>query len=203
MALGDNYITLGEFKAHTEIGDTADDTEVSAVLSAVSRAVERFCFRQFNDAGSATARTYHAISHYFLYLDDFSTTAGLVVKTDTTNNGTYETTVPSTSYTVEPTNGVVNGQTGHPYRKIVLHDSYWFPCWDRPGVEVTAQWGWAAVPADVKQACLIQATRIFRRKHSPEGLSLGANEFVFRTPAKLDGDVEAMLNPYRNKVHVA
>lgn len=203
MALGANYISAQTFKSHTEIGDTDDDVEIDAVLSGVSRAIERFCGRQFNDAGSATARVYHTDHPCWAYVDDFSTVSGLVIKTDTGNDGSFATTISSSYYTLEPSNGVVDGQTGHPYYKINLHNGYTIPRNGRPGIQVTAQWGWASPPADVVQACLLQSTRIFRRKFSPEGLSIGTNEFVFRTPAKLDGDVEAMLMPYRRQVMVA
>ena len=203
MALGDTYVSSPTFKAHAEIGDTADDTEITAVLSAVSRMVERFCGRVFNDAGSASDRVFTPEHPCWVRVDDFSTATGLVVASDTGNDGSYATTISSSYYTLEPHNGIVDGQTGHPYRKIVLHNGYTFQMTGRPTVQVTARWGWAAVPADVTQAVLIQATRIFRRKYSPEGLSIGANEFVFRTPAKLDGDVEALLMPYRRRVMVA
>lgn len=204
MALGDNYVDSSTFKAHAEINDTDDDTEIAAVLSAVSRAIERYCGRQFNDAGSATARVFDALTACSVYVDDFSTTTGLVVKTDTSGDASYATTISSSYYSLEPRNGIVDGQAGHPYRKITLTNGRTFPTsYGHPAVQVTARWGWAAVPADVAQACLIQATRIFRRKHNPGGESIGVNGFVFRTPAKLDGDVEAMLMPYRTQIQVA
>lgn len=205
MALGDNYIDASTFKAHAQIGDTDNDTEIAAVLGAVSRQIERFCGRQFNDAGSATARVYDpSPCGTWVRVDDISTTTGLVVEHDTGLDGTYATAITSAHYNLEPRNGVVDGVAGHPYRTIRLHDGYTFTVErNRPTVQITARWGWTAVPADVKQACLIQATRIFRRKYSAEGLSVGATEFVFRTPAKLDGDVEALLLPYRSQVLVA
>ena len=202
MALGDKYVSVTDFKAHAEIGDTDDDTEIGNVLDAVSRSIERFCGRQFNDAGSASARVYWPHRPDVIRVDDFHTTTGLVVAYDSGNDGSYGSTVTSSNYTLYPLNGVVDGITGHPWRQIQLHNTT-LPSTDRPTMQVTAQWGWAAVPHPVEAACLIQATRIYRRKHNPGGLSLGTNDFVFRTPAKLDGDVEAMLRPYVVAVPVA
>jgi hypothetical protein len=43
-------------------------------------------------------------------------------------------------------------------------------------VQVTAQWGWAAVPDSVKQATKILAAEIFRLKDAPLGVA-GFNDF--------------------------
>lgn len=185
MALGDPYITAAELKAYAKIADTDDDTLIGQVCNAISRTIERFTGRQFNDAGSATARQYVATNPCHVEVDDFSTTSGLVVETDTGLDGNYATAIASTKYTLFPLNGIVEGQSGHPYRKIHLHTGATFTLSEgRPLVQVTAQWGWSAVPADVKQAAYIQGARIFgRRDFGP-----GSN--------RLDPDVEDMLSHY-------
>jgi hypothetical protein len=38
-------------------------------------------------------------------------------------------------------------------------------------LQVTARWGWTAVPAAVKQACLILASETFRLKGAPFGVA--------------------------------
>lgn len=208
MALGDPYVSTAEIKAHAEITDTDDDTEIEAVRAAVSRLIERYTGRQFNDAGSATARVFEPIGPAWVRVDDFSTTSGLVVEHDTGLDGTYATAIASTNYTLEPVNGVVDGQTGHPYRSIRLHNGYSFTrAANRPTVRITAQWGWTAVPADVKQACLLECTRVFRRKYTPDGLlaetSAGVAGFAIRVPTELDRTTRALLAPYRVHVEVA
>jgi len=210
MALGDNYIDAATFKAHAQIGDTDNDTEIAAVLTAVSRQVERYCGRQFNKSGSGGAsgsarEFFPSRCGTYVLVDDMTGDGSITVEHDTTLDGSYATTIASTKYTFWPQNQVVDGISGWPYTRINLHNGQRFTVdpEGRPTVRVTAHWGWAAVPTDVTQAVLIQATRIFRRKYSAEGLSVGAGEFVFRTPAKLDGDVEALLLPYRRQVMVA
>jgi len=201
MALGDSYITAYELKEYARIADSSDDDQVTSVVNAVSRTIERYCGRQFNDAGSASARVFQASRADRVRVDDFSTTTGLVVKSDTALDGTYGTTIAASSYDVTPFNGVVEGQPGNPYRQIVLSaDS--FIVSNRPTVEITAQWGWAAVPADVKQAALIQAARIFGRRESAHGV-LGFGDYVVRVSNRLDTDVEGFLDRYRISVRVA
>jgi hypothetical protein len=192
MALGDPYISVDELKSHAQVADVNDDADIDRVVRAVSRSIERFTGRQFNDAGSASARQFRATRPHYVNVDDFSTATGLVVKTGT--DGTFPTTL--TDYTLEPLNGVVDGVTGWPFNRVTLHAGSFPFGLTRPGVEITARWGWAAVPDDVFQAALIQAARIFGRRYSANGL-VGQGDFIFRVSLKLDPDVEMMLAPYR------
>lgn len=171
MALGDPYASLDDLKAHLGITDTVDDTKLTAVLTTVSRrGIEGYCGRQFNDAGTPSARVYRPEHHRLTLVHDFSTTTGLVVATDEGDDGTYETTWTATDYVLEPLNGIVNGQTGWPYWRILARNR-WFPMRNvGPSVQITAQWGWAAVPDPVKQACLLLAAELFKAKDAPFGV---------------------------------
>ena len=192
MALGDPYLSVAQLKAHANVADVDDDAYLSTLVNAVSRSIERWTGRQFNDAGSVSARQFRAQHHQIIDVDDFSTETGLLVKTGT--DGTFPTTL--TDITVEPLNGIVGGVAGWPYDRIIAHDGAFPARLTRPGVEITARWGWAAVPDDVYQAALIQAARIFGRRYSVNGL-VGQGDFVFRVSLKLDPDVAMMLEPYR------
>ncbi len=202
MALGANYVTLAALKQYLKISDTFDDDELNDALASASRSIEKYCGRQFNDAGSATARVYYPDSWRRVVVDDFHTTTGLVVKTDQGDDGTYETTWSATDYLLEPLNGIVDGETGWPFHRICTTGARWFPVAHytyllsyRPSVEVTARWGWAAIPAPVKQACLIIAAETFRLKEAPFGVA-GYGEFgVVRVR---DNPMAASrLGPYR------
>jgi hypothetical protein len=176
MALGDNYATLAELKSYLTISTTQYDTELTAALNSASREIERYARRQFNDAGSATSRVYYPQDAYLVVLDDFFTTSGLVVETDSTDSGAFDQTWTSADYQPEPLNQVRNGYSGWPYWKIRAVESLTFPDGRRPTVRVTARWGWASVPAPVKQACLILAAKTFQIKDSPLGVA-GFGEF--------------------------
>lgn len=198
MALGDSYATLAELK--TRIGGvtgTTFDNALTEALATASREVEKCTGRQFNKAASATARVYVARMEGRLEVDDFYTTTGLVIATDTAANGTYSTTWATTDYQLEPLNGVMDGETGWPYFEIVGVGNYGFPCWQRiAGVRVTAAWGWNAIPAGVKEATLITAEALFKRKDAPFGVA-GANELGFSIRLREDPYVAKLLEPYR------
>lgn len=187
MSLGDPYATTAEFKARLSVEVSTDDTRLLEALNVASRAVEDHCDRQFNKAASATARLFYPIDHYGLHVDDFHTTTGLVVKTDQGDDGTFETTWDATDYQLEPVNGIVSGESGWPYSRLVAVESRAFPVTGRRvPVEVTASWGWNAVPSPVKEATLILAEAIYKLKDAPHGIA-GFDTF---------GAVRVRENPY-------
>jgi hypothetical protein len=128
--------------------------------------------------------------------DDFRTTTNLVVKTGV--DGTYDTTLTlGTDYFVEPLNGIEDG-ISVPYRRITSRN-WEFDCADEgPTVQVTAAWGWTAVPDDVTYAALIKGSRLFKRRTSPEGVLGGFADFgAVRISRQEDPDVMDLLESYR------
>lgn len=180
MALNDTYATLDELKDYLQLSDeTQFDSRLDDALVTSSRAIERFCGRVFNDAGSATARVYQPTRQHLALVDDFHTITGLAVKTDEDDDGVFEETWVSADYQLEPLNGMRSGMTGWPYWKIrAIGDTRDFPSTDhgRATLEVTARWGWASVPAPVKQSCLIMAAETFKLATAPLGVA-GMGEF--------------------------
>lgn len=171
MALGTDYATLAELKAYANATkDTYDDLLTDA-LSAASRGIETICHRQFNDAGSATARVYRPLHSTLVEVDDFHTLIGLVVKTSTAGDNVFDTTWTAAEYEPRPLNGIIGGQPGWPYNQLWGDGTRLFPAAKRASVEVTARWGWAAVPLPVKQACLMVATEIYKSKDAPFGVA--------------------------------
>ena len=193
-------ISTSDLKTHLTISDTTDDTTLATAASAASRAVQRWCGREFDvtTTASASARVFRPRTPTLTITDDFWTTSSLVVKTDQGDDGTYESTLTiNTDFIVEPLNGMEDGITV-PYRR--LRAIAWvFPMWStHASVQVTAAWGWAAIPDDVKQAALILAARIWKRKNSPEGVLGGFQDFgPVRITARQDPDVVALLSDYR------
>lgn len=180
MALGDPYATLAELKARLGITSTADDARLTGALAAATLGVELACHRQFNDAGAASARTYVATTALLATVDDFSTTTGLVVAIDLDGDGVFETTLTiDVDFQVEPAGGVVGGVPGWPFwwLRIRSRSARRFPCGGGDlRVQVTARWGWAAVPAPVKEATLAGAQELFSLKEAPFGVA-GFDQF--------------------------
>lgn len=195
MALGDSYATLAELKTRLGISDTGDDTQLTEALSVASRAIEQHCGRQFNKTTTASARTFYPKHCYLAHVHDFHTTTDLVVATDSGADGTYETTISSSNYELQPLNGIVDGESGWPYWRIKTVNATLPTGTGRASVQVTAQWGWTAVPAGVKESCLILAEEIAKLKDTPFGAG-GFGEFG-RIRARENPHVAMRLAPYR------
>lgn len=168
MALGDPYTTLPEIKAYLGMQeDDRYDVPLSDAVDSVSREIEGFCNRQFNKQTGVTTRTYVADSAGFVRVDDLWTDVGLVI----TSGVGYGTTWALGSYDLYPLNGVVDGQTGWPYSKIKVSDIGANTFVRGQKIQVTASWGWSAVPAPVEQACKIMAAATFQIKDAPFGVA--------------------------------
>lgn len=185
MALRADYTSVADLKVFMRIEDTTDDAAITLAVTAASRAVDRAANRSFGQDDPAVARiakaTYHPSQGDEFYgrwtVDpdaDISTTTSLVVKTDSNDDGVFETTLTlNTDYRLWPYNAPADGR---PWERIVLAAGGTGPAGIRP-VEVTAKWGWAAVPPDIKLATQIQAQTILRGgRDSPLGIA-GSPEF--------------------------
>lgn len=201
MALGANYATLEQLKLRLEMTRGDDDNRLNAALAAASRGIEKFCGRQFNLADSASARVYRPTSHCLCMVDDFASLTTL--KTDDSDTGTFGTTWSTTDYELAPLNGVVDGEAGWPYWRIkAVGYSKRFYCYQRATVQVTATWGWPAVPAPVTEACLIAAVELVKLKDTPFGVG-GYGDFGI-VRVRENPFTARMLAPYqRNSVLVA
>jgi hypothetical protein len=204
VTLSNCYPTLDEFKAYLFPAGNAgasEDPEMEAAITAACRSVDVYCARRFYVDTSTSARYYPTPGwRDIVPVDDFSTTTGLTVKADTNDNGTYDQTwTINTDFIVEPVNSEADGITGLPYTTIrPLRTLSWPTRGDRPyPIEVTAKWGWAAVPSAVKQASLIKAARVYRRAKTPDGFAAGESFGAIRVSNREDPDVAMLLGPYR------
>lgn len=183
MALGDPYVTVPQFKDYLlgtsqNANLTGGDAQFLDALESASREIDSYCARQFNKTDTASPREFKPDHCAWSYVDDFHTTTGLVVKLDSSGNGTFSRTLTTSEYELEPGNGMRDGMDW-PYYKIRLLGGLRFPSvyGGRSRVlQVTARWGWAAIPDPVIAATKIMAAETWKLKDAPVGV-LGLNEF--------------------------
>ena len=164
MTITNGYVTLDE--ALAEIGgtnNTSSDSRLEQAVEAASRQIDDYTGRRFWQDSTVVAREFYADDALELQSSvdavlDISTTTGLIVKLDDGDDGTFSTTLTiNTDYVLTPANAADDGE---PFTGIRLVDGlYRFPSSssNRPGVQVTAKFGWASIPDPVAQACLIQS----------------------------------------------
>ncbi len=180
--LTDAYATLDDLKLHLNVTEASKDDLLTRALNASSRRVDEHCHRRFTTDTSATARKYVARQQRRIRIDDFYETTALVVKTDATGDGTFDTTWVTSDYQLEPLDGIVDGRPGFPYWRIRAVGNNRFPIdfYGQARVEVTAKWGWSAAPDDVEQATLLLAAQLYRLKDSPLGVAGESQHGVLR-----------------------
>ena len=203
MAISNGYTTLATFQAYTGMSTvTADETiNIEKAIESASRSIDRMTNRRFRADATATARQYRATDFYRLFVDDISSTTGLLVKTDTGGDGTYETTLTfNVDYILDPINAP---QQERPFTVVTMVGTTLFPSPInlRPGIQVTAKFGWynGTPPDDVEEACLILSTDLVKRASSVGGV-LGLSELGAIRMSPLGRDVQAMVRPYRREV---
>lgn len=193
MAWAPDYLTDDQLKSYERIADEVDDAQIAWAITTASRAVDEHCSqghdRQFGIVDEPEERWYTArwSSHrrrWVVTVDDFQTTAGLVV--------TVGETVVSGPRLL-PLNAA---KKGRPWEQIVLPSDV-DVCGEEGEVSAVALWGWATVPVAVEQATALQASRLLARRNSPFGVA-GSPEAgsEFRLLAKVDPDVAVSLKNY-------
>lgn len=194
MAISNGYATLAEVKSALRITDTIDDSLLEMAIESASRLLDSYTARSFYNAGTAS-RYYAATNDYQTDIDDAVSISE--VATDFSADGTYDTIWQASDYEVLPLNGRVDGLPV-PYNGLRAIGDYTFPIYNGEGlVKVTGVWGWSAIPIAIKQATIIQASRIFKRLDSPLGVLSSPDLGFIRVGSRLDPDVAQLVDPYR------
>ncbi|MEU0809518.1 phage head-tail connector protein [Streptomyces sp. NPDC005970] len=188
------YATLDDLKAQMgiEADDTTRDALLTKALKSASRGLERATGRRFWLDASATTRTYRLEARIVrerdgdvLLVDDIGDVTGMVVE-----SGSGSSWTALTGYETTPDNALADG---YAITGLLKPHGIWGTTSTR--IRITAKFGWPAVPDDIAQAALIQASRLFKRKDSPEGV-MGSAEWGVVRLSRRDPDVWNLIEPY-------
>lgn len=194
-----DYATVSEFRNYTGMGTATagtaffDDTLIQLALDTAAVAINQFCSRDFSEAGTVASDRYLTADEDERYMRVPDFTGTLTLATDMDGDGTYELSV--TDFSV-----VTRNNESVPWQEVRWGQTAIFS--EAPdGIKATATWGWSAVPTPVSLACLIQASRFYKRREAPFG-SWGSSDMgaggVLPWKTTLDPDVQIMLQPYVN-----
>jgi hypothetical protein len=194
MAITNGYCTLAEVKSALRLTDNVDDGLLEKAIESASRRIDGYCGRFFYKTASTSINIY-PINEYLLRMPQDLSDNTITIKIDTTADGTYATTLTQgVDYILEPTNAVVRG---YPYVHARMVGGATFPLYVTPSFptcQVTAQWGWNAIPSDVSQACVLLSMRQFARLNAALGV-VGFADMALQVRA-VDPDVRDLLNQY-------
>jgi len=193
MTWAPDYVTVEQMREQVRIPDLDDDTQVARAITAASRAIDRHCNRQFGKADAVVERLYTARPDYqsgywTVDVDDLHTATGLAVAVAGDTVATWS---------LKPSNAAADGR---PWTRLAFTaGSERMPrgCDDEVALTTTG-WGWAAVPLEVEQACVLQAHRFLSRRNTPFGVAGSpADGSEMRLLSKVDPDVAVALGDVR------
>lgn len=192
MAITNGYATLAEVKAVLRLTDSTDDALLEDTIEGASRRIDGYCGRFFYQT-SAVLNLYP----YNEYLLTFPDAASITyIKTDDNGDGVYETTwTANTDYQLEPLDRALESR---PIYQVTAIGAKRFPLFAQPytpGAQISATFGWSAVPNDVREACYLLSIRGFARYNAALGV-IGFNDMAIQVRA-IDPDVRDLLSPYR------
>jgi len=195
MTITNGYCTLAQVKARLGIGtaDTNDDTALELVVQAASRWIDHDTGRRFHSTANDETRYYtHDGGDVFLCPDDILSITTLA--TDDDGDRDYDDTWAATDFDLEPFNAVVDSQ---PYTRVrpTPDGNYAFPT-TRKGVKLVGKFGYAtAAPDAVREACLLLAARLFKRKDAQFGVFGSVQTGMIRI-TDFDVDAWRLLLPF-------
>ena len=162
IAISDSYSTVAEYKAaigraESWATDAARDATILLNLTGISRYIERKLGRCFNKDAASVARLYmrdQLKDPTLLWVDDLAATPTSII-IDSGNDGAFgETALVAADYELWPLNAAY-GPEARPWDRIKA--TPWGAKVEWPHsvrVQVTAQWGWPAVPQAIKDATI-------------------------------------------------
>ncbi|MEV0112351.1 phage gp6-like head-tail connector protein [Streptomyces sp. NPDC050844] len=175
-----------------EADDTSRDAQLDRARAAASRSIDKTCGRRFwldpepvQRRFNPRGRVVRECDGDLFLVDDVGSITGLIVET---GSGASFTAV--TGYETSPDNALLDGK---PITGLLRVSGTWGTSTSR--VRVTARFGWPAVPDDIGEAALIQASRLYKRKDSPEGV-MGSAEWGVVRLSRRDPDVWALIEPF-------
>lgn len=208
------YCTAAELRGQMNKTSVADDAILTAIIAAAENTINQFTNRPdgFIALTNATARLYSGSGKPYLFIDENVSITLVEVKsspTDTTYTSWATTDwipfrgdpedpnyngLPYTAIMVDPT-----GNYSIFYSGSFVTRGGFRPSTDVnrgvPTVRITAKWGYSvAVPADIKQACLMQSARWYKRMEGAMSDALASAELgtlLYRQV--LDPDVKMIL----------
>jgi hypothetical protein len=170
------------------------DAKLQSLITASSRLIDRYCGRRF--FSSAATQYYDAQSTHEVFIDDLLSVTAL--ETDDTGDGSYETLWAVKDYNLLPYNSTPKTRI-----QTSAQGSRIFPAKIKKCIQIAGSFGYCTTanqPPEIKEACILQVMRLFKRKDAPFGVS-GINQFgVMQVVDSFDKDVKILLDGYRRVI---
>lgn len=196
--MGD-YVTLAEVKE--QLGDLGTDYDayLGHLITRSSRDVDRLT-GQFFDIQTGITRKYDGTHSRRLFLGNEWPLIQVTSLSAAWVTTQAQFTIPSTDYFLEP----IKRRSGEPARWIELTDwpvvFWWFPQ-GKQNVWVTGDWGWPAIPDEIKEVTLELVVRSWRQRGAGDSDQAGVTGLDLETvPRALSPRSNAILRKYTSMI---
>ena len=194
MAISNGYCSLAELKAFVDIDttDAGDDAVLEQVIEAVSRYIDNETGLIFY-ADDAATYYYSPTMADMLQVDPIRSITTL--KTDDGGDGTFEDTWATTDYHLMPLNP---RDSVYHWIETNVNGDYSFPDGVLKSVEIVGNFGYEAIPADIKITCMEISKNVEGRRHGQgtEAVEITTGG-VLIMPKDITAYSRKVLNQYR------
>jgi hypothetical protein len=190
-----NYCTLAQVKGALRITDAIDDALLTTSIDAASRFIDGYTDRSFQPAAAGTALYIPTGRMDDLAVDDLTSITSISIDEDL--DGSFSTTLAPIDFLPLPVNAR-SGGIPFPFSRVrPQEDGYWPVAFGRATVRVVGMFGWPATPVAVREAAILQASRLYTRLSSPVGVVSFGDMGAIRVSRFVDPDVDMLLSPYK------
>jgi len=189
------YGTVSELKIRIQIDSVmtaAQDAMLLEILTAASKSLDQFCNRErdgFQALTVATARHFVGKGEAWLRIPECVEVTSVAVKASVTATTYTAWSTPTTAMAGDgdwiPAAGSHLYPTYDrlPYTLLLVdvnsEYSYFLGSNATPVITVTAKWGPSvAIPTDIREACLMQSAKMYKRFQASAGRSTGSIDFA-------------------------
>ena len=194
------WASVSELRSQINKTSALSDIDLTMILTAAENTISRFCNRRddFLADTVASARLYPGSGTGFLFIDDTPEITAVGAKESfsddtftawaTTDWIAFSGSSKSPNFNMTPYNGLMVNPNGD-------YDLFRISRAGFPMVQITAKWGgYATIPAELKEASIMQAARWFKRLESAMADTLASGELgtlLYRQA--LDPDIKQIL----------
>lgn len=201
------YVDKEDLKTYLGLSGSGQDTNIDNAINGASRQIDQYCRRYFFQDETVNAKYYTPNNYIEIVVDDISTATGLVVSLDDNDDGTHEKVLTiNTDFILLPNNPeyieISDADYRFPQNVIRLlptRSSERFDPLIVNNVKVEAKFGFIKIPEAIKQATLIQATRLFKRKDTPFNVFGNEQTGTQELFSKFDPDAKELIKGYIKK----
>jgi hypothetical protein len=192
VVITNGYSTVADLETRLGITAGSASSEMASIMESASRMIDHYTNRRFYTTDADEINYFTPYSYDLCKISDLISVTS--IKTDEDIDGVYETTWTSNDFNLLPYN-----QTPKHYIETTPYGNFSFLAKLKRSVQVVGRFGYCTLancPLDIKQAALLEASRLWKRRDAILGIS-GTTMFgQLKLVGDMDPSVRELIRPY-------